>query len=87
MEVWDVIQLVKDENEDRKALYKELARSKKLEIGTVEKVGARDQLKRAKEGEWVQLPPAGEDFEKLKASTLGKALGDKCVPGDWVKVP
>lgn len=82
-----VEQLSKEENQDRQALYKEFARLKKLDVPTLEKVGAKDQLKRAKKGEWVQLPPAGEDFDKLKASQLGTLLSENCTPGKWVRIP
>lgn len=82
-----VQELVDGENKDRKALYKEMARLKKLDVAVLEAVGAKDQLKRAKKGEWVQLPEAGKDFDELKASELGKKLGDKCKAAAWVQMP
>lgn len=83
----EIQQILTDENKDRKALYKEFARLKKLDVETLEGVGAKDKLKRAKTGEWVQLPEVGKDFDELKASDTGKKLGNACQPGAWVEMP
>jgi len=80
-----------EENKDRKALYKEIARLNKdqpgLTVSTVESIYAAQRLKRAKPGEIFQLPPAGEYFDEFKASQAGKTLGAKCVPEAWVTIP
>lgn len=79
--------LVAAENGDRKALYKEIARLNRdqdLDVATVERVYASKRLERAKAGDLFQLPPAGEDFNKVKNSPLGKKLGTECTPGAWV---
>jgi uncharacterized protein YdbL (DUF1318 family) len=81
--------LIAAENEDRKALYKEIARinsDQNLKVGAVERVYAQKRLERAKRGELFQLPPAGEDFGAFKQSTAGKKLGSACVPGTWVTI-
>jgi uncharacterized protein len=79
--------LLAEENKDRKAFYNEFAKLKKITVSTMEKVGAKDKLKRAKKGEAVQLPPAGKTFDEFKKSPKGKALAAQCKPGAWVKMP
>ena len=81
--------LVAAENADRKALYKDIARlnkDKKVTLSTVERVYAQKRLERAKPGDLFQLPRKGEEFDKFKASALGKKLGEACQPGAWVKI-
>ncbi len=85
-----VQKLLAEENKDRKALYNELARLNResgATVSTMETVAAMNKLKRAARGEWVQLPVAGKDFDRVKASSLGKKLGTKCQPGAWVRMP
>ncbi len=80
-------QLMSAENDDRKALYREIARANaeaNATLTVVERVYAQRRLMRAEAGEVVQLPAAGEDFDKFKASAAGKKLGDACKPGEWV---
>lgn len=75
------------ENKDRKALYLEVARLNRdqdLDVGRVEKVYAIGRLMRAKKGEYIQLPAVGADFDTFKASSMGRRLGAKCIPGAWV---
>lgn len=81
--------IIAADNEDRKALYKEIARINKdqnLNVGTVERVYAQERLQRAKTGDAFQLPPSGKDFDAFKASEAGKRLQDRCVPGAWVTI-
>jgi uncharacterized protein YdbL (DUF1318 family) len=81
--------LIAAENEDRKALYQEVARinsDQNLKVGTVERIYAQKRLERAKRGELFQLPPAGDDFDAFKKSTAGKKLGSACAPGAWVTI-
>lgn len=81
--------LVAAENEDRKALYLEIARINKdsnLKIATLEAVYAKQRLQRANAGDLFQLPAPGEDFDAFKASPLGRLLGAECIPGAWVVV-
>ena len=78
-----------DENKDRKALYREVARlnsEQSVSVSTVEGIYATARLKRAKTGEIFQLPPAGKEFDAFKASAVGKKLGGKCVPKAWVTI-
>ncbi len=82
-----VQKLLADENKDRKTFYKEYARLRGVTVSTMEAVGAKDKLKRAKSGEAVQLPAAGTDFDAFKASEMGKKLGAVCQPGVWVVLP
>jgi uncharacterized protein YdbL (DUF1318 family) len=80
-------QLVGAENADRKALYREIANEnadQNVTLTTVERVFAQRRLMRAAAGEVFQLPPAGDDFDKFKASPMGAKLGAECVPGAWV---
>ena len=82
--------LKSEENADRKALYNEFAQlnaDKNLSVGDMERIFARKRLERASAGEIFQLPAAGADFDAFKKSGKGKALGDKCQPGAWVKIP
>ena len=84
-----VQRLIAEDNDDRKALYKELARinkDAKVSVTTIERIYANQHLKRAEPGQFVQLPPKGEHFDELKASPIGKKLADECVPGAWVKI-
>ena len=81
--------LVHEENTDRKAFYKELARlnrGRNLTLTDIERVYARKRLERAKPGEIFQLPPEGKDFDKFKEEPAGKKLGDACKPDAWVKI-
>jgi len=83
-------QLVDDENDDRKALYKEVAglnKDQNLTVAQVERIYAQKRLERGKPGYVFQLPPAGTDFTEFKKSAAGKKLGDKCVPDQWVTLP
>lgn len=83
--------LASDENKDRKALYNEIVRLNRelpgVSVAKVESIYALERLRRAQSGEQVQLPGAGEEFDSVKQSPLGKALGDKCQPGAWIAVP
>lgn len=81
--------IVAAENQDRKALYLEIARLNRdqdLDVGRVEKVYALERLTRAKKGQYIQLPAVGADFDTFKASALGRRLGAKCIPGAWVTI-
>ena len=74
------------DNKDRKDLYSEVARLNKdqnISVSDVERIYAKERLKRAKEGEWVQLPDKGDDFDAFKASDAGQKLGADCKPGEW----
>jgi uncharacterized protein YdbL (DUF1318 family) len=82
-----VQKLMAEENKDRKALYAELARLKKLSVSKIETIAAKDKLNRADSGEIVQLPPAGEPLEDFKRTTPGRRLGSKAAPNAWVKMP
>lgn len=82
--------LVAEENKGRKALYNEIARLNKddgVTVTKVEQIYAVERLKRGKAGEEFQLPAAGDLFDDIKKSDLGKKLGDKCKPDAWVKIP
>lgn len=82
--------LVAAENEDRRALYKEIARLNSAEgvtVSTVESVYALKRLERASSGHKVQLPPAGPNFNAFKASAQGQKLGSGAQPGAWVTIP
>ena len=84
-----VQRIVAAENEDRKALYKEISRLNSdldLDVGKVERIYALQRLERAKAGEYSQLPAPGADFDKIKASSRGQRLGAACVPGAWVTI-
>lgn len=83
-------QLLAEENKDRKALYNEIARINKesnVTVSAVEAVYAQKRLVRGKAGEIFQLPTAGADLDEFKATSKGKALGDKCQAGAWVTLP
>jgi len=82
--------LMAAENQDRKALYAEIARLNKehgLSVSTVEEIYAMQRLRRAGSGDKVQLPSSGENFEEVKNSALCKKLGGECKPGAWVTIP
>ncbi len=77
------------ENDDRKALYQEIARlnsDQNMTVSTVERVYAQKRLERAKSGEMFQLPPAGDDYNAYMASAAGKKLGAGAA-GSWVTIP
>lgn len=85
-----VQRIIAAENQDRKAMYKEIARINKddnLTVTAVEHVHAASLMKRAKKGDLVQTPPAGEYFDKFKGTAIGKKLGGAAKPGAWVTVP
>lgn len=82
--------LVAAENEDRRALYKEVARlnsAENVSVSTVEAVYALKRLERASSGHKVQLPPPGPNFDAFKASAQGQKLGAQAQPGAWVVIP
>lgn len=86
----EIQRVIAAENQDRKSLYQEIARlnsDQNLNVSTVERIYAQKRLERARSGDLVQLPPAGEDFEKFSNTPAGKALGGRLVPNAWVKVP
>ena len=86
----DAQKVLAEENKDRKALYREIARINKeddLSIAKVESIHALRRLQRAKKKEVFELPPAGEDFEAVKKSILGQKLGSKAKPGAWIVIP
>jgi uncharacterized protein YdbL (DUF1318 family) len=80
--------IVDAENTDRKALYQEIARENKdtVDLAQVERIYANARLERAKTGEIVQLPPAGADLDKFKASAAGKKLGSEAQANAWVTI-
>ena len=83
-------QLLAAENKARKALYAEIARlnsDEGLSVTAVEQIYAAERIKRGKSGEKYQLPNAGEIFNDIKGSPVGKKLGDACQPGAWVTIP
>jgi hypothetical protein len=78
------------ENDDRKALYQEIARlnsDQNMTVTTVERVYAQKRLERAKSGEMFQLPPAGPDMDAFAASAVGKKLAGGAAAGAWVTIP
>lgn len=79
--------VIADENEDRKAMYKELAKVNKKSVTTIEQLSAADLLDRGQSGECFQLPAAGEQFDAFKTSEAGKKLGAACVPEAWITLP
>ncbi|NLN92827.1 MAG: YdbL family protein [Candidatus Hydrogenedens sp.] len=83
--------ILAEENKDRKALYAEIARLNRdvpgVNVSKVESIYALERLRRAQSGEALQLPAADADFNAVKESALGKALGTACQPGAWVTVP
>lgn len=82
--------LVAAENEDRRALYKEVARLNSADgvtVSTVEAVYALKRLERATSGQKVQLPPPGPNFDAFKASAQGQRLGSAAQPNAWVVIP
>ena len=84
-------QTVADENQDRKALYAEIARLNRetpgITVAKVESIYAVERLSRARSGQIFQLPPPGDEFNAVKNSALGRDLDDKCVPNAWVTIP
>lgn len=86
----EVQRILAAENKDRKALYQEIARlnsDQKMTVGAVEKVYAAKRIQRAQSGDLIQVPDAGEEFDKFIATKVGKALGDQCKKNAWVKRP
>ncbi len=86
----EIQRILAAENQDRKALYKEIARLNKdqnMTVATVEQVHAASLMKRAKAGDLVQCPKAGGNFDKFKATAIGKKIGGKAKAGAWVTVP
>ncbi|MBN2310832.1 MAG: DUF1318 domain-containing protein [Candidatus Hydrogenedentes bacterium] len=82
--------IVAAENEDRKDLYREIARLRdeaNVTLTVVERVYARKRLLRAGPGAAVQLPENAEDLEAVRASELGRKLGSDCVAGAWIALP
>ncbi len=83
-------QVMAAENENRKDFYRAMARTREergLTLTQVERVFAARRIVRAPSGVLMQLPRDGAEFDRLKASPLGAALGETCQPGVWVKIP
>ncbi len=86
----EVQRIVHEENNDRKALYREIAdlnQDKRATLSQVERVFARAYRQRAQSGHWIQLPTDPEDLEEFKQTSAGKKLGDKVKAGEWVQIP
>ncbi|GAB4321989.1 MAG: hypothetical protein Kow0059_16920 [Candidatus Sumerlaeia bacterium] len=89
---WKKIEdLVKQENDDREKLYKEVAKQyKTTRPEDLEKIAlgwAREFRARAESGEWIQAPQDPKEFERFVQSGVGKKFTEKPKPGEWVKVP
>lgn len=85
----EVQRVIAAENDDRKALYKEVARinsDSNMTVTQVENIYAAEYRDRASSGELIQVPAGGKEFEDFKASATGKALGN-VQPNAWVKKP
>ena len=85
----EVQRVIAVENEDRKALYKEIARlnnDQNMTVTTVEHAHAASLMKRAKKGDLVQVPSDADFLQKFKDTPIGKKLGS-AKPGSWVNVP
>lgn len=83
----EIQRTVAAENKERKLLHEEDARVEKahsVTVSMVERGYATERLKRARVGEWVQIPSLGEDFEAFKTSPAGQRLGTDCIPEAWV---
>lgn len=83
-------ELVNEENDDRRALYQEIARlnaEQNVSVGEVERIFAQRRLERASSGEIFQLPPPGRDFDRFANSAAGRRLRDDCQPNAWVEIP
>lgn len=86
----EVQRIIAAENQDRKALYNEVARLNKdqnMTVATVEQVHAATLMKLAKSGDLVQVPGDAGELEKFKATPIGKSLGAQATPNAWVTVP
>jgi len=80
--------LVKAENGDREFIYREIARQQKMpedKIDEIRFIFAEVHRVKAKPGEWIQLPDDGKELERFEQSLLGRLLGRKLQPGEWVK--
>jgi uncharacterized protein YdbL (DUF1318 family) len=84
--VEDAKAVIEEENDDRKAYYREVARLSKATLAEVQRIFAQRRLDRADKGAIFQLPPPGQDFEEFKDSSAGERLGDDCRPNAWVTI-
>jgi len=86
----EVRELVEEENEDRQALYEEIARLNAedgVTVQQVERIFAERRLQRAESGHHVQLPPAGPELEEFRNTAAGRRLDDEVQPNAWVELP
>ena len=86
----EVRELVEDENEDRQALYEEIARLNAedgVTVQQVQRIFAERRLQRAQSGHHVQLPPAGPELEEFRNTAAGRRLDDEVQPSAWVELP
>ena len=86
----EVRELVEDENEDRQALYEEIARLNAedgVTVQQVQRIFAERRLQRAQSGHHVQLPPAGPELEEFRNTAAGRRLDDEVQPNAWVELP
>jgi uncharacterized protein YdbL (DUF1318 family) len=81
--------IVAAENQDRKALYREIAdlnKDQNVTLSVVERIFAAKWRAQARAGERVQLPPKGPEFDEFLKTPLAKKLGDEAKPDAWVTV-
>jgi uncharacterized protein YdbL (DUF1318 family) len=84
-----VEELVKDENADRKAMFKEYAKQKgagESEIPKIQAVWAETYRAKAKPGHWIQAPSRIDQLRAFQKTKLGAKL-DKVKAGQWYQVP
>jgi len=84
--------LIKGENDDRKAMYKEVARQNKVpesEMAKIQAIWAETFRAKSKPGQWIQAPSEAAELAKFEKSELGQKLKKEgpIKPGEWRKAP
>ena len=84
-------QLVKDENADRLAIYKEIARQNgatdAASLAKIQRAWAGVNRSKAEKGDWVQIPADKADYRAFLKSKMGRAIQPQPKPGSWVQAP
>ena len=82
--------IVAAENNDRRALYREIARLNRADgitVVKVEEIYYLERLNRARSGEIFQLPAGGAVLDDFRQSATGRRLGEAVRPNAWVAIP
>jgi uncharacterized protein YdbL (DUF1318 family) len=82
---------VAEENRDRLAIYREIARQNQKtsidDLIEIQQSWAEVHLARSKPGDWVQVPSAPKFYKAFLRGAIARKLESKPEAGSWIQVP